>query len=115
MLGLAEVCRIEHRYPEAEPLYKEALALFERIGIEEKVVATWLALADVYASEHRLAEAESAYRKAIAVSENGAKVPGGTLDTALSAYAAFLRQQERQAEAEKLEMQARDLKKKSHE
>jgi tetratricopeptide (TPR) repeat protein len=58
---VAILYQYQGRYPEAEPLYKRALAIHEKaLGPEHPVVATGLNnLAFLYQAQGRYAEAES--------------------------------------------------------
>jgi len=67
--NLAELYRIQGRYPEAEPLYRRSLAIRERtLGPEHPSVATSLNnLAAFYHVQGRYAEAEPLYRRTLVI------------------------------------------------
>ena len=65
---LAELCKEEGRYADAEPLYKRALATWKKaLGPDHPDVAQSLNnLADLYSAQGRHADAEPLYKRALA-------------------------------------------------
>ena len=64
----AERYKEEGRFADAEPLYKRALAIFEKaLGPDHPSVASALNnLADLYSAQGRYADAEPLYKRALA-------------------------------------------------
>ena len=70
-MNLADLYRILDRYEEAEPMFKRALAIFEKVlGREHRGVAMSLnGLAQLYVTTGHYEEAESMFKRAIAIFE----------------------------------------------
>ncbi len=112
--NLAILYADQGRYAEAEPLYKRALAIKEKVlGPEHVDFATTLdSLASLYADQGRFAEAEPLYKRALAIKE---KVLGPEhIDFAgrLNNLATLYKDQSRYAEAEPLYKRALAIKEK---
>jgi tetratricopeptide (TPR) repeat protein len=91
-------------YGEAEPLYRRALAIYEKsFGPDHPNVATGLNnLALLLSATNRLAEAEPLYRRALAIDEKSFDPDHPKVATGLNNLASLLRDTNRLAEAEPL-------------
>ncbi|MCP4307664.1 MAG: tetratricopeptide repeat protein, partial [bacterium] len=87
------------RYDEAEPLYRRALAILEKVlGAEHPAVATSLNnLAELYRDQGRYDEAEPLYRRALAILEKGLGPEHPTTTIVRANYAALLEQKNKQS------------------
>ena len=96
------------RFSEAEPLYRQALAIDEKtLGTEHPDYATCLNnLAELLRETGRPAEAEPLYRQALAITEKTLGTGHPTYATRLNNLAGLLRETGRPAEAEPLYRQA---------
>ena len=96
------------KYAEAEPLYKRALAIWEKsLGPDHPQVALGLNnLALLYVDQGKYAEAEPLCKRALAIDEKalGPDHPDVAID--LNSLAKLYRATDREAEAEKLEKRA---------
>jgi len=101
----------EGQYTEAEPLYKESLAILERVNSPEYVdvgkVAVSLAL--LYSKQEKYNDSEQFFQRAIPILEKYAGTEQAVLIFALEKYADLLRKTNRVSAAEKLEAQASAL------
>ena len=100
----AELYRAQGLYAEAEPLYKRALAIRDRmLGPNHPEVAKSLnRLGSLFYAQGRYPEAEPIYKRALAIREAAlAQSPGDVADT-LNNLAVVYRAQRRLAEAEAL-------------
>lgn len=103
--SLADSYKKQHRYAEAEPLYKNSLAILEKaLGPEDRLIAVVsVNLGELYRAQLRYAEAELLYRRALTVMEkvHGAEHP--SVAAILTTYLADLyRAQARYDEVERL-------------
>ncbi len=96
------------RYAEADPLYKQALSIFEKaLGPDHPDTGTALSnLALVYADTGRYAEADPLYKQALSIFEKALGSDHPDTGTALSNLAALYAATGRYAEAEPLYKQA---------
>ena len=94
----------ESRFAEAEPLMRQALAIWEKsLGMDHPTIATALNnLAALLSEINRLAEAERLYRRALAIWERSFGESHPLVATALDNLAALLNETNRPAEAEPL-------------
>src|ERR1700680_4377879 len=66
--NLAVLYQDEYLYPQAEPLYKQALAIWEKTpGADAKVASSLSNLAALYRDEHKDAQAEPLYNRALKI------------------------------------------------
>ena len=102
--NLALVYQEQGRYAEAEPLFKRALAIYEKaLGPEHPDVATILNnLAFVYRAQGRYAEAEPLFVRALAIYEKALGPEHPNVATSLNNLAFVYRAQGRYADAEPL-------------
>ncbi len=109
--NLAELYRAQGRYAEAEPLYKRALAIFEKaLGPEHPDVAINLDnLAGLYHAQGKYAEAEPLVKRALAIFEKVLGPEHPHVATGLENYAALLRNTGRSAEAAKMKARAKAI------
>ena len=109
--NLAALYQVQGKYAEAEPLYKRALAIWEKaLGPEHPYVATSLnTLAALYRDQGNSAEAEPLDRRGLAIREKalGPEPPDGA--TSLGNYADLLRKTGRVSEATKMEARAKAI------
>jgi tetratricopeptide (TPR) repeat protein len=97
-------CFERAQYPEADSLFKRALAIRERVfGSEHSEVAMNLSnLAALYDRQGRYAEAEPLFKRALAIREQVPELDHLDVALILNNLAAFYDSQERYAEAEPL-------------
>jgi tetratricopeptide (TPR) repeat protein len=96
------------RYAEAEPLYQQALAIWEKaLGREHPDVATGLNnLALLYKSQGKYAEAEPLYQRALKIREKSLGPDHSDVAQSLNNLAVLYRAQGKYAEAEPLHQRA---------
>jgi tetratricopeptide (TPR) repeat protein len=106
--NLANLAATQGKTAEAEPLYRRALAILEKIrGPEHTQTAmARLGLADLLAAQGNDVEAEADYRGALRAFEKVLGPAHPIVLTTLERYAALLRRAGRTAEAEQLEARA---------
>jgi tetratricopeptide (TPR) repeat protein len=109
--NLANLAATQGKAAEAEPLYRRALAILEKVrGPDHSQTAVVrLGLADLLAARGNTAEAETAYRGALRAFEKVLGPGHPIVATTLERYAALLRQAGRTAEAEQMEARAREV------
>src|SRR5436190_815497 len=100
--GWPGLYKAQGRYPEAEPLYKRALAIREKtLGPDHHDVSIALhKLADLYYQEGRYTEAEPLYKRAIVISEKALGPDDPGVGTSLISLADLYETQARYNEAE---------------
>jgi tetratricopeptide (TPR) repeat protein len=115
LLDLAELYFFQHRYAEAEPLYKRVLALRENDrGKMDYAVATSLDnLARLYYTQDRYAEAEPLYRRSLMILEKTRGPVHPDTATSLNNLAVLVQAQNRTAEAEELYQRSLAIREKS--
>ena len=108
--------RAQGRYPEAEPLYQQALAIAEKaLGLNHLNVATCLNnLAALYRSQGKYAKAEPLLKRTIAIREKGLGLEHPEVAMSLENYIALLRKVDRNAEADKLQSRVEEIRAKSN-
>jgi tetratricopeptide (TPR) repeat protein len=96
---------------EAEPLYRQALAILEKARGAEHAQAALarLGLADFLAARGRYTEAEPDYQRTLTSLEQALGPHHPIVATVLDRYALLLRHADRTAEAEKAEARAREI------
>jgi CHAT domain-containing protein/tetratricopeptide (TPR) repeat protein len=101
---LAEVYRAQGRYADAEPLYRRALAIFEKArGYDQPNVAIALHnLAVLYENQGRFADAEPLFKQSLAIGEKALGPDHPSVGISLIALAELYREQGRYADAEPL-------------
>ena len=105
--NLAEMYRAQDRYADAEPLYKRALKIAEKLGPDHLALATPLSnLALLYRAQGRYAEAEPLLRRALAIAEKSLGPEHPKVAFYLSNLAALYKDQGRWAEGLPLARQA---------
>ncbi len=109
--NLGEFYRAQGKYTEAEPLYKRALAIYEKaLGPEHPHVAVSLNnLGEFYRAQGRYAEAEPLLKRALAIVEKALGPDHPNVATSLENYATLLRKTRRTTEAAKLEARAKAI------
>ena len=107
--NLGNLAATQGKTAEAEPLYRRALAILEKVrGPDHSQTAVArLGLADLLAAQGNDAEAEANYRAALRAFEKVLGPAHPIVATTLERYAALLRRAGRTAEAEQLEARAR--------
>ena len=106
--NLGQVYADMGRDAEAEPLYKQALAVMEKaVGLESVDIAIELnSLAALYQRQLRYAEAEPLFKRALALSERSLPPNHPDLGRALNNLATNYEKQDRHAESEALTRRA---------
>jgi tetratricopeptide (TPR) repeat protein len=96
---------------EAEPLYRQALALLEKVRGPDhpQVTMVRLGLADLLAAQGNYAEAETGYQRALSGFEQTVGPNHPIVATVLERYALMLRRAGRDPDAEKVEARAREV------
>ncbi len=109
--NLALVYMAHGKYAKAEPLYKRALAIWEKaLGLEHPQVATSLNnRALLYQAQGKYAEAEPLYKRALAIYEKALGPEHPNIAQSLENYVALLRKTGRGVEAERLEARAKAI------
>jgi len=109
--NLAGICQAEGRYADAEPLYREALAMFKRLYKGDHLtVATFLNnLASLLKEKGRYAESESLYQDALAMQKRLFKGDHLDVATSLNNLSRLYQAQGRYADAEPLCRNALDM------
>ena len=102
--NLAELYRVQGQYAEAEPLYRRALAIWEKaLGPEHPDVAAGLNnLAELYRAQGQYAEAEPLFQRALAIWEKAHGPEHPDVAQSRNNLAALYGAQGRYAEAEPL-------------
>ncbi len=115
--NLAAVYHLQGKYAEAEPLYKRALAIWEKaLGPEHPDVAQSLNnLALLYQDQGRYAEAEPLHKRALAIREKSLGPGHPLVAQSLENYAALLRKTGRSDEAARMEARAKAIRAKHSE
>jgi tetratricopeptide (TPR) repeat protein len=72
-------------------------------------------LAELYRKQGKYSEAEPLYKRSIGIYENKRGPNSGTVATCLESYAGLLRETNRKAEADELDVRAKAIRVKSHE
>src|SRR5438128_252083 len=103
-LYLAALYANQHRYDQAEVLFKRGLAVLEKAHGPNDPEATVLMnnLADVYINRHRYADAERLLKRSIVVTEKAFGPDHPDIAQALNNLAALYARQGRNADAERL-------------
>ena len=98
---LAELYRSQSRYADAEPLYRRALAIWEKtLGRDHHDTALSLNnLALLYTQQGRFAQAEPLYQRSLAIRENALGRDHPAVATALNNLAGLYRRQGRYGDA----------------
>ncbi|MFH1220671.1 MAG: CHAT domain-containing tetratricopeptide repeat protein [Candidatus Eisenbacteria bacterium] len=101
---LASLYYVQGRYSEAEPLYKHALAIFEKVlGPDHPNVAHCLNnLAVLYYAQSRYSEAQPLYKRALAIFDEALGPEHPDVAGSLNNLASLYRDQGRYSEAEPL-------------
>ena len=107
----ANLAATQGKAAEAEPLYRRALTILEKVrGPDHSQTAVVrLGLADLLAAQGRDAEAEADYRASLRSFERVLGPGHPIVATTLERYAALLRRAGRSAEADQLEARARQV------
>lgn len=93
----------QHRYSEAEPLFKRVAEIREAERPSDKSRIHYLHdLAKVYAAQEKYAEAEETYRRSLKIAEELEQPKAFDLVRAIDELAQFLKERGRYAEAEEL-------------
>jgi len=102
--GLAVLLQAQGKLAEAEPLYRRALAIHEKVlGAEHPDTASSLNnLANLLQDQGKLAEAEPLHRRALAIHEKALGAEHPNTATTLNNLASLLKDQGKLAEAEPL-------------
>ena len=108
-------CYFRGQYKEAESLYKQAVAIFEKaLGPDHPEVAQILNnLAELYRNQGKLTDAEPLYKKALDIFEKALGPDHPQVATSLNNLALLYKQQGKLAEAEPLYKQALDISEKA--
>ena len=112
---LATLYQAQGKHAEAEPLFKQALAIWEKaVGPDHPNVATILNnLAEVYRAQGKYDEAEPLQKRALTIREKVLGPEHPDVAQILENYAALLRKTGRSAEANKMEARAKAIRAKS--
>ncbi len=111
LYGLAELHHMGGRYRDAEPLYRQALGIWERAEPPEsgRLAGTMNALANLYYNQGRHAEAVPLFRRALGILERTYGPDHPRVAISLHGLAAVARAAGRQGEAERLYRRALDI------
>ncbi|WP_363268433.1 tetratricopeptide repeat-containing protein [Okeania sp. SIO2B3] len=101
---MALLYRDQGRYTEAEPLYKNSLAIREKVlGVDHPSVAESLNnLADIYSHQGRYSEAEPLLQRSLAIDEKALGAENPSIAISLNNLGTFYHKQGRYSEAEPL-------------
>ena len=102
--NLAELYRTQGKYEQAEPLFKRALDISEKISgpMQQQFIAGSLSnLADIYRAQGKYAQAESLFKRAIAMWEESLGPEHPNLARTLNNMGVLYRAQEKYADAER--------------
>ena len=113
--GLGTLYRRQGRFAQAEPVFRRAQAIGEKVlGPEHpQVAASIVDLASLYRDQSRFAQAEPLYQWALTLQHKSLGPDHPDVAESLEEYAVLLKQTNREAEAAPLEAQAKAIRAKA--